>query len=264
MAATANPTSALLLFVVLTVLYIVGDYRQSSKLNGERKSGSTYFLIYALAVIIGEYVSNLSLTSQLCGSNQYGTALTVTVVPWVFIFGTIVGLITAFPGWLAPFSNTFGYAVAMAAGLNSVLVDILKPKLSRKDATVPKDQEAMMEALAHIYSDRSMLINEITPANFSTFWEEMSGVMRKEAVNNAGLKQSLFSLVVLKDSVAKFVWYLLAGVLVISIGYNYLINTGCTQSAADMQQRHAEYEQQLADESKAKSSTSNRVYSTTE
>lgn len=264
MATTANPTSALLLFLVLTVLYIVGDYRQSSKLNGDKKSGGTYFIIYALAVIVGEYISNLSLTSQLCGSNQYGTALTVTVIPWVFMFGSIVGLLTAFPGWLAPFSNTFGYAVALAAGLNTVLVDILKPKLSSKGATVPKDQEAMMEALAHIYSDRSMLINEITQDNFSTFWQEMSGVMRKEAVNNADLKQSLFSLVVLKDSVAKFVWYLLAGVLVISVGYNYIINTGCTQSAADMQKRHAEYEQQLAEDSKAKSTTSQRVYSTTE
>lgn len=260
MATTANPTSALLLFLVLTILYIVGDYSQASSLSSGGKPNSIYMFIYALAVIIGQYVSNISLTNQLCGSNQYGTALLVTVIPWVLMFGTIAVLLNVFPGWLSPFSNTFGYAAVVVGGLNDVLANILKPKLDGK-GTIGKDQEAMMEALAHIYSDRSMLINEITPTNFETFWSEMSGVMRQGVVNNMGLKESLFSLVVLKDSVAKFVWYMLAGILVISVGYNYIINTGCTQSAADMQKLHSQYEQKLADDSNAKSSKVKRVYS---
>jgi hypothetical protein len=266
MALSANPTSALLLFFVLTVLYIIVDYREASTLRENKSSSSTtYLIIYALAVIISEYVSNLSLTNQLCGSNQYLTALTVTVIPWTFMFGTIVTLINVFPGWLSPFSNTFGYAAALASGLNDTLNDILEPKFS-SNGTLQKDQ-AMMEALTHIYSDRSMLINEVTPDNFSTFWKEMSPLMRS-TVNEPknDLKQSLFSLVVLKDSVAKLVWYVLAGVLVISVGYNYLINTGCSQSADEMQKRHSEYEQQLANENaiKQKAAASQRVYSTSE
>ena len=32
-----------------------------------------------------------------------------------------------FPGWSAPFSNTFGYGIAMLAGLNDTMNDIIEP-----------------------------------------------------------------------------------------------------------------------------------------
>ena len=41
------------------------------------------------------------------------------------------------------------------------------------------------------------------------------------------LKKSLRNLVVLKQSVSYFVWYALTGALVISVSYNYLVNTAC-------------------------------------
>lgn len=254
MVATANPTLSMLIFFVFTLLYIVGDYIQTIG----KKTSSVYLIIYALAVIISQFIGNISLTNQLCGSNQYVTALIVTIIPWTLMFGTITFLLNTFPGWLSPFSNTFGYAAALVSGLNNVMNDILKPKI---DKNTSKDNEAMMETLAHIYSDRSSLINEITVSTFENFWKMMSGLINDSAKEpESDLKNSLFSLVVLKDSVAKFVWFMLAGTLVISVGYNYIINSGCEQSAAKMMQLHSQYEQKLADDIKAKTSTTKRVY----
>jgi len=264
MANTANPTSSFLWFIVITILYTFIDYNGSKTLNAPNNTKTSYFAIYALLIIVGEYVMNISLTNQLCGSNQYGSAMLVTIVPWVFMFGSISLLLNAFPGWLSPFSNTFGYAIALMAGLSNVLADILKPKITKGSQPLSAQDESMMETLAHIYSDKSMLINEITPNNFNTFWSEMSGIMQPSAVNNKDLMQSLYSIVVLKDTVSKFIWYILTGALVISVGYNYLVNTGCSQSASDMQKKHTEYEQELAEQSTNKDNISQRVYSSSE
>jgi hypothetical protein len=263
MAKTANPTSALIWFIVITILYIVIDYSGVKKLSSNGQSSTVYMMIYALLVIVVEYIGNISLTNQLCGTNQYGTALSVTIIPWVFIFGSILILIRVFPGWLSPFSNTFGYAIAIAAGLNGTLNDILKPDI-KGDGNITKDQEVMMEAITHIYSDKSMLVNEITPINFTSFWNGMKGIMKNEAINNKALQEKLFGLVVLKDTVARLVWYILAGTLVISVSYNYLANSGCQQSVRDMQKKHSAYEEKLANDAEEDKSETNKIYSTTE
>ena len=80
------------------------------------------------------------------------------------------------------------------------------------------------------------------------------------------MKGDLYGLVVLKDTVAEYIWYLLAGLLITSVSYNYIVNSACTNSAADMQKRHDEYEQQLADEQeKAQQAKDNtRVYTSNE
>lgn len=260
MAKTANPTSALIWFIVITILYIVIDYSGAKKLSSNGQSSNVYMMIYALLIIVVEYIGNISLTNQLCGTNQYGTALSVTIIPWVFIFGSILIMIKVFPGWLSPFSNTFGYAVALVAGLNGTLNDILKPDIKGDG----KEQEVMMEAITHIYSDKSMLVNEITPMNFYSFWDSMKGIMKSESINNKSLQEKLFGLVVLKDTVARFVWYILAGTLVISVSYNYLANSNCQQSIREMQKKHSDYEEKLAIKAEENKSKTKKIYSTTE
>lgn len=263
-SSTPNPAGSIIWFFIVTTIYTIADYNARKKM-GQDSSGTSkmYFAIYALLIAVGEFFINLGVTSAMCGSAQWATAMMVTVFPWGFIFGILVLLLSMFPGWLAPFSNTFGYGVAVLAGLNTVLADILEPNpKSRKNA----ETQAMDEALAHIYSDKSLLINEITVSNFDYFWNKMQGVFQKGVYSNAGLKGQLYSMVVLKDVVASYMWYLLAGLLITSVSYNYIVNTACSNSAQDMQKRHDEYEQQLADEQEkaAKAKAERRVYTSNE
>ena len=78
------------------------------------------------------------------------------------------------------------------------MADILEPNPKIKKTP---DTQAMDEALAHIYSDKSLLVNEITVDNFNYFWDKMRGVFQKGVYSNTGLKGQLYSMVVLKDTV---------------------------------------------------------------
>lgn len=265
-SSTPNPAGSIIWFFIVTTIYTVANYNTSKKMDGSGATNSRlYFAIYVLLVVIGEFFVNLGVTSAMCGSAQWSTSLMVTIFPWGFIFGILVLLLTMFPGWLAPFSNTFGYGVAVLAGLNTVLADILEPNPKSKGNVSP-EMQSMDEALAHIYSDKSLLVNEITVPNFDYFWDKMKGVFQKGVYTNQGLKQQLYSMVVLKDVVATYIWYLLAGLLITSVSYNYIVNSACSNSAQDMQKRHEEYEEQLAAEQEKaqKANADRRVYTSNE
>ena len=76
-----------------------------------------------------------------------------------------------------------------------------------------------------------MLINEVTVDNFDKFWTEMKPLFNPDANN---YKEDLRDIVRLKELVSTFVWYMLTGGLVTSVGYNYIVNSSCTLSSAEM------------------------------
>jgi HSP90 family molecular chaperone len=182
----------------------------------------------------------------------------ITTIPWTFIFVVLTYLLTLFPGWLSPFSNTIGYGVVLLGGIGSLMNNILQPN----PKLVPNNPQTkiIQESLAHIYADKSLLINEITLENFDYFWQMMSGIFKAGVKDNLQLKNQLYNMVRLKTLVAEYVWYILTGVLVTSVSYNYLVNSGCSKSADEMKKRHDEYEEQM----KNISNDDKRVYSTTE
>ena len=258
--STPNPATSMLWFLVLTSVYFPVKYYTHKPTQKMIFGG-----IYILLLIVGEFFINLTLTDAMCGSNQWGTALMVTMIPWVVIFGILNLLLLTLPGWLTPFSNTFGYAIAKLAGLSNLMNDILRPKIVSKDLPKGSNLIPVQEALAHIYSDKSLLINEVTQTNFDKFWENMSAVFKPGVKENDVLKRKLLDMVRLKDIVAEYIWYLLTGFLVTSVGYNYVVNSGCTQSVQEMQKRHDQYEKdEETKQAAAQSADPSRVYSTNE
>lgn len=254
MSETPNPTFSIIFFVIITTIYSIIKYNLKSN-----TSQTIYFGIYICVLLIGQFFINLNLSNVLCGENQWGTTLMITAIPWVFIFVMISYLLTLFPGWLAPFSNTFGYGVALLAGIGSLMNNILQPN----PKLVPNNQQTkiIQESLAHIYADKSLLINEITLENFNYFWQKMSGIFKEGVKDNTQLKLQLYNMVKLKTLVAEYIWYILTGLLVTSVSYNYLINSGCSRSTDEMTKRHDEYLKNLSEK---QSDDDKRVYSTTD
>lgn len=251
-----NPTSSITWFILITTIYAFVDYNTSKS----KKNGGLWFGIYIFSVLIAEFIFNVALTSSKCGSSQWSTAFFVTLIPWGIIFGTLILLLSIFPGWLQPFSNTFGYAITILAGINSTIANILIT--NPKEGNTNIQDESMYEAIAHIYSDKSLLINEITKENFDFFWINMSGTFKPGVVNNEKLKMDLYSFVVLKEIVSKYIWYIFAGMLITSVSYNYVIKSKCDISVNEMKKRQMEYEQELIDAQK--STTDAVIYTTTE
>ena len=144
----------------------------------------------------------------------------------------MVLMLELFPSWLAPFSNTLGYLVISMSGLAGLVRKIFKESMQEDGSgTEGSSGEgltgAQAKALSYIYADQSMLINQVTPGNFDQFWKDMHTLRKADGADSDSLKKSLRNLVVLKQSVSYFVWYALTGALVISVSYNYLVNTAC-------------------------------------
>lgn len=263
-SSTPDPASALLWFVILSIIYAIAEYFNGKNGGGKNTSSAkAFFFIYVLAVFVGEFVINLNLTSSLCGgAPQWSTAMIVTGLPWILMFGTVVVMLNMFPGWLSPFSNTIGYGVAKLSGLGQVLDSILAPNPKAKSAA----NEAMDEALAQIYSDQSLLVNEITLTNFDFFWNKMKGAFQPGVFSNTDLKMELWNMIWMKEVVGRFVWFLLTGAMIVSVSYNYLVASGCTLSVQEMDKRHADYQKQAEEDrvTAAAKDSDQRIYSTTE
>lgn len=252
----------LLWFLITSLLYFGYKYKNLSRSNV--KISNTFFIIYILAVVIGEYTINLKAANSICSSSNFTTALITTFVPWVFIFGLLNVILMIFPGWLIPFSNTFGYLIAKLMGLDKLVGEIFKPSDYYKNVNKSKDLIPLQEALGHIYSDKALLINEVTKENLNDFWKNMNPLMRDTAKSNEDLKDKFYKLLGLKELVSEFIWYILTGALVTSISYNYITSRPCSISADEMKDLHDEHQKEELNTHLDNKNKERKIYSTTE
>ena len=276
MADGSDATTGLIVFLVLTLIYFIVRYNIEMG-----QSDTIYTIIYYLGVLVSQYFINLTAITSRCGNSNYYLAFMVTIVPWVFIFGLLNIMLTQFPGWKAPFSNTFGYLIASAAGAKNLLIDHiltddfvsrLTPGKDKKKDNPQQNggrvkqrggdsQKLAVEAVQHIYSDPSLLINEVTPETYDLFWNKMKPLFKADADE---YKSELYKLIELKELVSEGLWYLLTGSLITSVSANYIMNGDCGTSADEMKKRHADYEKQQKKVEEAKSSETKKVYEVTQ
>jgi hypothetical protein len=247
-----NPMMAIFYFFIVTTIYcVISIFIMDSTQRFAAK------VCYVLLVVTGEYFINLNLSESMCGVRQWKSAFFVTILPWFLIFGVLHLFLALFPGWLSPFSNTFGYLVAKLMGLP----DLMKSLLVEVN---PNGTEAS-RALESVRTDNSLLINELYAESgkkakvmeidkdtkekklvdkkdargapiwerpgFETAWNKLADGQIIKPEYKSGktkegdiLKNKLYFFVQMKFTIAEYVWNLLTGFLVTSISYNYIIN----------------------------------------
>lgn len=231
-------------FIIITfIFFAIKYYREDSLILR---------ILYYLALIVGQYFINLNTTNSICGQPQYMTSLLITIIPWTIIFGLLTILLKVFPGWLSPFSNTIGFLVAKLAGIGNLFNNIL--------STTQTDETKKI--ITNIYNDNSLLINEITINNFESFWDKMvkSGIFN----DSENYKIELLKLVRLKEIIAELTWYLLSGILISSISYNYVLNTECSKSEDTMKELQDDYNKESKEILASNSNVANRLFMSTE
>ena len=234
-----SPIVPIVFFFIITTLYC-----GISLFVTDSSYALTFKAIYILAVVIGEYFINLAISLQICGVMQWGNTLFITIVPWATIFGILQILILVFPGWLVPFSNTFGYGLIRLMGYPEFMEEKLlnKPPIN----TGKGDDSKIFNSIESITSDKSLLINElnIDRSGFESAWNNLASgiIIKDEAKRDDTVKDELYGYVKKKFTIAEYIWNLLAGTLVTSVSYNYLINSKCAKSAEEMKQRYDAYE----------------------
>ena len=266
-----SPGLSLLFFLIVTLGYFV--YRYKSESDAPTTSPMVPTMAYFLLIVIGEFFINNQISKAICGESQWALSLTITLIPWVLIFALLLLFLNMFPSWNVPFSNTFGLFVAKMMGLPKLVENIFNfpktkadwasftagqdaaigggaspgsdstqnppfapsaPPLAVALAAPSVESEKVLQALANIKLDNSIIINEFTEANFDQLWGDLqlAGLLSP----GAGENQAQFkSMIHAKTLVAEFLWFLLTGMLVTSVSYNYIINSGCKTSLAEMQ-----------------------------
>ncbi len=277
LAAPSRTSHPMMWFVIVTCIYFIIRYVTSTKpgTKPDDRVRSQYIWsgVYILLLVAGEFLINLRTTAQLCGSPQWTTTFYMTLGPWLLIFGVINIMLMVFPGWISPFSNTVGYGVAKLAGISNLMGKIFDFRSPTESAAAPRKDAQTVELLGRIYADKSILLNEITEQSFEDFWKNMWPLFKPEVKSSSvpqtpegenQLKSKLLSMVILKDTVGMFCWYLLTGMLVVGVSYNYVMGAGCTRTADEIKERHEKFLEEQSEVSAAKARQGPpRVYTNT-
>ena len=240
----SNSIASILFFILITTIFTVVIYITipESIPDDNLNTNSMYFMIYILILVIGNYFINLNITKSVCGGQpQWATTMMNTIIPWILIFGVMNILLIVFPGWVSPFANTFGYGAMNLMGLNELLKIILNINKSNPNNSLTNSEKLVARGIQEIYGNSSLFINQVPtdPSKFKNFIQTLiaTGYFRKGLNINSKEIQSLYKLIQLKELVGKYIWNLLTGILVTTISYNFIINTGCNNSVKQMQSK---------------------------
>ena len=247
-------SSSVAIFYFFAVFLAYSYYKYTK--NGEISPGINILIF--LILVIGEGFINLGISTGICqGAAQPYSALVATILPWFLVLGLLKMLLVMMPGWLIPFENTFGYLfVSIVTDLKDVFNDILTPQYnldpaknvqsggagggaggaSEGELLEKMQKRDIGRALEQIYSDQSILLNELNLENLDAFWKGFSeSHLIKPGKEES--KDKIKKFILLKSIVGEFVWLILTGFLVVSISYNYLLNIGCTYTKEQQQAR---------------------------
>jgi hypothetical protein len=278
----AELSSSVAIFFFLAVFGAYSYYKHSKK--GVLSGGITF--IFFLVLVIGEYFINLAMSKDICGFDQEKTALIATILPWFIVLGVLKAALVVFPGWLTPFSNTFGYIfVSAVTDMKDVFNSILTPQFDlapasqkggaggdsssslQDSADIPRDEvknkRDIGRALEQIYTDQSIILNELNLDNLDRFWDSFkeSRLIRPSAKIEDLEKIRTF--LIMKSVVGEFIWLVLCGMLVVSISYNYLLNMGCSFTPEQQKIRAQVLKEKQADAKKKEDAEKNKVITIT-
>ena len=250
-----NPSGVLVYFLVISIIYLV--YTAIQLFSSENatttleavnsvSNNMTVNGVYILVLIVGTYFINTNISKAMCGSREIDwlNILFITLLPWLLIFVLLYFLLETFPGWVTPFSNTIGYLVVKLLDVESKLKELLKtPRPGETGAT------ELVKAIANIKSNKSKFINQFDedPYKFKDFINKLidGNIISASKIQDEGTTDNnnileIYKLVTLKHIIGKLFWYILAGILISSITYSFIINLTCNKTVEEARREYEE------------------------
>jgi hypothetical protein len=214
-----------------------------------------YLAIYFLLVVVIQFMVNASIISTTCGGSvteNMGAAGVFTFLPWTLLFGVLIVVLTVYPGFKSAFSDVVGY-FWVSSSANKIITDLLiNPDIQKKmdgdTAATPEQKEAMQgaaDAIIKICGNTAILINQIVPSNFDSYWNILKPLMKEkyqtENEETKKMKNDLFELVVTRDNVGESMWYMYTGLLLTSIVQLKITTRGCVNNPKTMEQNYQKF-----------------------
>jgi len=230
------------------------------------KDGTMLTIIYVCILVIGSYFINSTVSKALCSSQavRWTDILLATLLPWIIIFFSLFIILKIFPGWITPFSNTVGYLVISILGVETTLTNILNSNpgvsndLAKAIANITHNKsnfinqidinkKTFLSFINDLINAQIIILGKPSTAEGQTEGAEgaegtravegaegtraVEGATNRSETDKAILTnpdiQNLYKLLVIKNVLGQITWYILAGVLVSSVSYNYIINMSC-------------------------------------
>ncbi len=250
-------------------------YKNKEEYKNYISKNYMFLAIYVLLVIMIQFIVNSSIISNTCGGNiteNMGASGVLTFLPWILIFGVLVVVLTAYPGFKSAFSDVVGYYY-VAGSANKVITELLVnqdiEKKITEDANMTPDKKVALEsaadAIIKICGNTSILINQIVPSNFDEYWGMLKPLMKDkyqaDGPETDNIKNQLFELVVSRDNVGEAMWYMYTGLLLTSIVQLKITTRGCTSNPQTMEANYQKFlqQEQQQKQSEANSSTTYTV-----
>lgn len=118
---------------------------------------------------------------------------------------------------------------------------------NQKGGTKEQMQEAA-DLIIKICGNSSILINQIVPSNFDTYWNILKPLMKEKYQDDASrqtkdIKKELFEVVVTRDNVGEAMWYIYTGVLLTAIVQLKITSRGCVSSQQTMEENYQKFKE---------------------
>jgi len=259
----ANSYLNIVSFLLTTLFYYLTikpnfTYDMSSdqtKYNEYTSNSYMYLAIYLLLVIIIQFMVNASIIASMCGGSiteNIGSAGVFTFLPWTLIFGVLVFILTIYPGFKSAFSDVVGY-FWVSRSANKLLTELLiNPDIQTlqdsDNISTPEQKQTIQrsaDAILKICGNASILINQIVPSNFVSYWNILTPLMKPkyklDSDETAKIKNELFELVVTRDNIGEAMWYIYTGILLTSIVQLKITTKGCSNNPKTMEQNYQKF-----------------------
>jgi hypothetical protein len=214
---SSAPNNGLLnlgIYGFISLVYVMIDYyinagasssssSSNSNSNSSSKPKALAFIFLAIIWLVQFFITFLSLQQQ-CNTPNYGLAAWSSFATWIVLFVPLFWCLEYMYGWLQPFGNTFGYLFIRLNGVISFMDSILKPKGDK----IQKYLDYMKEDPWALFS--MLTATTANPAvDASVKFDELTteGYLISSLPSDA--KSTFVNYVRAKESVAKFVFYVL-------------------------------------------------------
>ena len=158
----------------------------------------TYLLVYFFVIVCTQFFINSVIIINKCGgsaANNIGVAGLMTLIPWTFIFGSVIIVLLMWPGFKSVFATIIGYFYVSSSAqalFEELLInnDIENIKDLATNSEPPTDGATITsnnspsvktgEALIKLFGDPSTIINQIVPENFNEYWELLTPLIKPD------------------------------------------------------------------------------------
>ena len=121
----------------------------------------------------------------------------------------------------------------------------IEPSQKGGYTTKAQMQEAA-DLIIKICGNSSILINQIVPSNFDSYWNILKPLMKDKYQDDASpqtndIRKELFEVVVTRDNVCEAMWYIYTGILLTSIVQLKITSRGCVSSPKTMEENYNKF-----------------------